>query len=241
MTGYAIVTGSTKGIGRAVGEKLLEAGYHVIFNYSSDEDSAEELRTSLKGEGVRYSLIKQRLETGRDVEDFVSSCLRVSDSFDVIVCNAGCTDRSSWEDMSREAWDRVMNVNLNAPAHLLRLLDPHICEGGNVILTGSDMGIFPHAMSVPYSVSKAAVHALAGSLVKVYAGRKIRVNAIAPGFVETPWQSGKPDEIRQNIENKIALHRFADPGEIADLVIHVIKNGYINGSVIQIDGGYCYR
>lgn len=241
MEKYAVVTGSTKGIGKAVGIRLIQAGYHVIFNYSSDEESCEALKAELSQENAAFSVIRQKLETEQDVRAFVSACLDISDSFDVIVCNAGCTDRAAWKDMSWEAWEKVMNVNINAPAFMLRLFDEHISEGGNVVLTGSDMGIFTHAMSVPYSVSKGAVHALAKSLVKVYEDRGIRVNAIAPGFVDTPWQSGKPEEIRTNIENKIALHRFAEPEEIADMVMSIIENGYINGSVVQVDGGYCFR
>ncbi len=241
MKKYAIVTASTKGIGRAIGNSLLDAGYYVIFNYSSDAEAAERLKTDIPGEGERYSIIQQKLETAEDADAFVSSCLKINDGFDVIVCNAGCTDRTPWAEISPGSWSHVMDVNVNTPACMLRLLDTHIKKSGNVVFIGSDMGIYPHAASIPYSVSKAAVHALAKSLVKVYEDRSIRVNAIAPGFVDTPWQKGKPENIRKNIEDKVALHRFADPEEIAAMVMSVIENGYINGSVIQIDGGYCYK
>ncbi len=103
------------------------------------------------------------------------------------------------------------------------------------------MGVHPHAVSLSYGVSKAAVHALTKNLVKSLAPVGIRVNAVAPGFVDTDWQKGKPAEIRQSIESKIALGRFCTPEEIADVYKMVIENQYLNGEIITVDGGYSYK
>jgi 3-oxoacyl-[acyl-carrier protein] reductase len=103
------------------------------------------------------------------------------------------------------------------------------------------MGIYPHGTSLAYGVSKAAVHALAVNLVKCFEGTGTTVNAIAPGFVETQWQKDKPDQIRKNICAKTALNRFASVEEVADAVRFCIKNQFVNGSIIEVSGGYNYK
>ena len=103
------------------------------------------------------------------------------------------------------------------------------------------MGILPHSVSLSYGVTKAAVLALAKNLVKFFEDTSTTVNAIAPGFVETEWQKNKPQEIRNNIYNKTAIKRFADPKEIADAVRFCINNAFVNGSVIEVSGGYCFK
>lgn len=103
------------------------------------------------------------------------------------------------------------------------------------------MGIHPHAMSISYGVSKAGLHFLTKYLVKYFGDRNITVNAICPGFVDTPWQKNKTLDHRERIEDKIALGRFAEPEEIAQLVNSVLENGYINGSILNIDGGYDFK
>lgn len=113
--------------------------------------------------------------------------------------------------------------------------------GGCVLFSGAVMGQFPHALSLPYGTSKAAVHYLTKALVKEFADRGVRVNSVAPGFVETEWQKNKPQEIRRSIESKIALHRFAEPDEIARLAAEILENPYINGSIVNIDGGIAFN
>jgi 3-oxoacyl-[acyl-carrier protein] reductase len=103
------------------------------------------------------------------------------------------------------------------------------------------MGIEPHASSLSYGVTKSAVHALTQNLVKFMVPYQLRVNAIAPGFVDTDWQKNKPEDVRRNIENKIALGRFCMPEEIAEVYQMLIENKYFNGEIITFDGGYSYK
>lgn len=160
---------------------------------------------------------------------------------DALVLNAGLTDRSSFEELTPEAWNRVLHANLTYPVFLIQALLPHFAEGASVVFTGSSLGIYPHSMSLPYGVTKSGVHALTKNLVKFLAPHGIRVNAIAPGFVATEWQKTKPVEIVASINSKISVNRFADPDEIADAYLTVIDNPYFNGEVLSIDGGYSYR
>ena len=239
----AVVTGGTKGIGLAIVEKLLENGYRVIATFAGDVGNAESVRRRLENiYQDRAVIVHQLMEKEPDVSSLNAKLERYTkDGIDVLVLNAGCTDRTAWKDLTWEQWMHVMDVNINAPAALVRALDKDINENGSIIFISSDMSVYPHATSVPYTVSKAAVNGLTLALVKEYADRKIRVNAVLPGFVETPWQKEKPAAQRQRICDKVALNRFAEPQEIADVVLSIVNSTYINGSLIKVDGGYCYR
>lgn len=120
-------------------------------------------------------------------------------------------------------------------------LSDYIVRGGKVIFIGAVMGIYPHAVSIPYAVSKAGLHMLSKQLVKHLSPHGITVNTVVPGFVDTLWQKDKPLEQRKRIENKIALKRFAVPEEVAQLCWDISQNDYVNGSLLKIDGGYCYE
>lgn len=244
MQKTAIVTGSTKGIGLAIGIELLKENYFVFFNYANDDDSANELAQRLNSNENyknRFIIIKQKLENEEDVNKFYNNITQYKDKIDVLVLNAAITDRTLWSEVTWQQWERVMNINLNAPAALIRKFDKNFQTGGNIVFIGSLLGKSTHAVSISYSVSKAAVHGLTKALVKEYCERNIRINAILPGFVETQWQKNKPEAQRKRICDKVSLHRFAKPEEISKVVIDVINSTYINGALIDVNGGYDYR
>ena len=155
--------------------------------------------------------------------------------------NAGQTCRDAFEEIRWEDWERVFRANVHFPVFLLQRVVGRIRKGGSVVFTGSLMGIEPHSVSLAYGVTKSAVHALTKNLVKFLAPYSIRVNAVAPGFVDTEWQKNKPAEIRQNIERKVSVGRFADPHEVSEVYKMLIENSYFNGEVVVIDGGYSYK
>jgi 3-oxoacyl-[acyl-carrier protein] reductase len=113
--------------------------------------------------------------------------------------------------------------------------------GGSITFTGSLMAMQPHAQSLAYGVSKAAVHALVKNLVKFFAEKQIRVNAVAPGFIESEWHNNKPAEIRNNIIQKLASERFGTPEEVSEVFVMLINNHYMNGEIVVCDGGYNYK
>ena len=151
------------------------------------------------------------------------------------------TLRSDLREIEEEGWERVMQMNVNSNVYLIRDLFDVIPPNSRIVFTGSLMGVLPHSVSLSYGVTKAAVLALAKNLVKFFEGTNTTVNAIAPGFVETDWQKNKPLEIRNNIYNKTAIKRFATPEEIADAVRFCINNAFVNGSIIEVSGGYCFK
>lgn len=160
---------------------------------------------------------------------------------DGLVFNAGMTCRDPFEELSFEDWERVFFANIHFPVFLLQKIVGRINKGGSVVFTGSLMGIQPHSVSLAYGVTKSAVHALVKNMVKFLVPYELRVNAVAPGFVDTEWQKTKPAEIRRNIENKVSLGRFCDPDELAEVYKMLIENSYFNGEVVVVDGGYSYK
>ena len=237
-----LVTGGTKGIGKAIVLKYLHQGCYAIITYSSDDETAElfqrELDVNYKD---KYEIIKADLSKIEEVKIMCNIIRCKYRKIDYLILNAGVTNRNSFSDMTIDEWNYVINVNLTMPFFIVQSLVDCIIKGGSILFIGAVMGIYPHAISIPYAVSKAGVHMLSRQLVKHLAPYKITVNTIAPGFVDTPWQKSKPLEQRIRIENKIALKRFALPEEIAQLCWDISQNAYINGSLLEIDGGYCYE
>lgn len=238
----ALVTGGTKGIGRAVAARLIASGYDLLLTYAHDQEAAHQVQLELLGKQPDAQvLILQADATDMKSVDTVVSAVRDKDFIlDAVVLNAGITDRSSFEDLTQESWERVFAANVHFPTFLIQGLLDSIREGASVVFTGSAMGIHPHSMSLSYGVTKASVHALVKNLVKFLSPRGIRVNAVAPGFVDTEWQKTKPAHIRESINSKIALGRFCDPEELTDAYMLLIENLYLNGEIVTVDGGYSY-
>lgn len=242
MDKFILITGGTKGIGKAVASCFGKAGYNLILTYVSDQAAAEEVRSELVGRfDIQVSILRA------DISD--RNTIGVIDSFleenrlrlDGLVFNAGMTCRDPFEELSFEDWDRVFFANIHFPVFLLQKIVGRINKGGSIVFTGSLMGIQPHSVSLAYGVTKSAVHALVKNMVKFLVPYELRVNAVAPGFVDTEWQKTKPAEIRRNIENKVSLGRFCDPDELAEVYKMLIENSYFNGEVVVVDGGYSYK
>lgn len=237
-----MVTGGTKGLGLAIAEVLLREGYCVTLTYGSDAAGAAACAAAL-GEtygSERVATLRCHLGKPQERAALVAH-LKARGQLHALIFNAGTTLRKGFTEFTDEEWHEVMDVNLNASVFLLRDLYEEIADDSRIVLVGSLMGVQPHAMSLAYGVSKAAVHALAQNLVKCFADKRTTVNAIAPGFIETDWQREKPQAVRDNICRKVAAHRFAQPEEIASVVELILKNSYLNGSVLEVSGGYAYE
>lgn len=236
----AIVTGGTKGIGLSCAKMLLEKGYHVILTYAHDEAAAQKCNHSLSEISDEFEILKVDQSSRSDMRKFAE--LMISKKhIDCIVCNGGGTLRKEMTDILDQEWENVMAMNVNHPFYLIRDLYGNIPSGSRIVFIGSLMGIYPHGTSLAYGVTKSAVHSLAQNLVKCFEDTGTTVNVIAPGFVETEWQKDKPLEIRNRIYQKTAIKRFATVEEIADAVRFCIDNPFVNGSIIEVSGGYCFK
>jgi 3-oxoacyl-[acyl-carrier protein] reductase len=242
MNKTALITGATKGIGKAVSERLLEEGWDVIMTYSSDDETAsavyEELTLCYSG---RVYLLKADISDLHSIEIIYQFLVERNIRLKAVVFNAGLTDRSDFQTIDQENWYKVFNANVHFPVFLLQKLYANIEEQGSIVFTGSLMAIHPHSVSLAYGVTKASVHALVKNLVKFFAEKQVRVNAVAPGFVDTEWQKNKPTAIRDNINRKLALGRFCTPQELTDAYWFLINNAYMNGEIIVCDGGYSFK
>lgn len=242
MTKFALITGGTKGIGKAVAQILAKAGYNLILTYGNDVEAAQFVQAEFTEKFNTEIFILQADITSEKSIQVIFDFLESKDiRLFSLIFNAGITSRTRFEDIKQEEWERVFYANVHFPVFLLQKILSRIEIGGNVLFTGSLMGVYPHSVSLSYGVTKSAMHALVQNLVKFMALYKIRVNAIAPGFVDTEWQKTKPAEIRRNIENKIALERFCDPDELAEIYKLIVENNYLNGEIITVSGGYSYK
>lgn len=229
---YAVVTGGTSGIGLGVAKMLISKGYYVFATYvglpfNEKIDNFEAINTD---------------QTKReDVYRFINYVKEKTDHLDCLICNAGMSIRKSFTETTDGDWDKMMEVAVNSHYIMVREFYPIIPADSRILFTGSQMGLNPHATVLAYGVTKSAIHALVKNLVKEFEGTGTTINAIVPGFVETPWQKEKPEEIKQNIYCKTAIHRFATVEEIVDGYRFCIDNPFINGSLIEINGGYSYK
>lgn len=232
MKKIAIVTGGTSGIGLGVAKMLINKGYYVYATYVGEplEDFSE-----------NFEAIKTDQSNREDLYKFISFVKERVDHIECIVCNAGLTIRKAFTETTDSDWDKMMEVAVNSHYILVREFSSMLQSNSRIIFTGSQMGLHPHATVLAYGVTKAAVHAMTKNLVKEFEGTGTTVNAIVPGFVDTPWQKEKPEDIRQNIYRKTAIHRFASIDEIVDTYRFCIDNPFVNGSLIEVNGGYCYK
>lgn len=245
MSKTYLVTGGTAGIGRAIVSSLMRetsACDKILVSYGHDDNAARELLLDLdEKDRSRIALIKSDLSDRENLDGFIQSIASFSDHLDAAVLNVGVGTYKRFLEYELGDWDRVLETNLTIPVFLLqKLMSGGFLEGSSILLMGSLAGILPYSSSVAYGVSKAGLIFAAKTLVKELEAYGSRINAIAPGFVDTKWQDGRSEESYTRINGKIALHRFGLPSEVADIALSVMRNKYMNGSVVSIDGGYAY-
>lgn len=233
-----LITGGTKGIGREIVEEYLKKGHLVVVNYGHSDKDADLFKEEMIEFRERLIIIKADLSSIEGMELLVDEFSKLKLNLDILILNAGFTKREKFEDITYESWRRVMDGNLNIPFFLIQKLNDKINENGRIIFISSILGIKADASSIQYGVSKGAIIPLTKYLAKYFAHRKITVNCISPGFVDTVWQQKKPKDQKERIENKTLMKRFASAAEIASMCITLEENQYITGQNIIIDGGY---
>ena len=228
----AIIIGGTSDIGTALIKSMLKKEYYVYSTYNSTEPLLVD---------EKLIWVKVDLTKNDDVLSFVKKVKENVHKIDSFIYNAGTTCRKKIKDILDEDIYNIFNINVFQCYKMIRDFSTLFSNNAKIIVTGSQMGINPHSVSSLYGMSKACLHSMVKNLVKEFDNTNITINAIIPGFVETQWQKDKPSEVRESIYNKTALHRFATIEEIVKGYEFCMDNDFVNGSLIEINGGYNYK
>ena len=245
MSKTVVLTSGTSGIGKAIAKKLLseskEEKDHIFINYGHNDQVAQMFYKELtKEDKKKVTFIKADLSTYEGMEQLLHKIKKKRKTVDWLILNTGISSYLPFEEYTYELWEHIFRTNVSVPLFLVKELKTMMKEHGCIFFMGSHAGQEPYSSSLVYSVSKAAVLFMAKSLVKVFEEKVVRVNAVAPGFIETKWQENRTEKSREIINAKIALHRFGTSEEVAQLCYHILVNGYLNGAIFDIHGGYNY-
>lgn len=232
----AFITGSTQGIGLQIGKDLLDLGYFVYFN-GHRESSITELKQELSGYAY-YEIINKDLSTIESNIELAAEFRMKNINLDVIVCNIGITDRTHFNEIKPETWNKVFETNLSAPFFFIQNMINNINESGKIIFISSIAGQRLESVSISYGVSKAAINMIVPYLAREFADKKITVNAIAPGYIDTKWHRSKKKAQLKRITKKSLIQRLGTTKEISLTALYIINNDYLNGQIISVNGGF---
>ncbi|AET67620.1 dehydrogenase of unknown specificity, short-chain alcohol dehydrogenase like protein [Desulfosporosinus orientis DSM 765] len=236
----ALITGGGTGIGRAIALVLAKSGVNIALNYSRSEEEALKTCQEVKDLGVQSKIYKANVAVDAEVKAMVSQVTSDFGALDILVNNAGMThfvDHSDLEGMKDEYWDEIFGVNVKGMFFCCRAAAEELKKNrGCIINISSIAGLTGLGSSIAYAASKAAATSVTKSLARVLAP-EVRVNAVAPGIVQTRWVEGKEAHISKLAEGT-PLGRVAEPKDIAEVVYSLIANaGFVTGQTIVVDGG----
>lgn len=237
----AIVTGASRGIGRAIAHKLVAEGHFVIINYNGSKEAAEKVRQEIAeagGESVTYGCNVSDFDA---CEAFFKEVIGQYGHLDILVNNAGVTKDGLLMAMSEEDFVRVVDVNLKGTFHCIRQAARQMLKqrSGRIVNISSVVGLHGNAGQANYAASKAGVIGLTKSAAKELGSRGITVNAIAPGFIETDMTAALSEKVRTEAAAGIPLGYFGKPEDVAEAVAFLVSDraAYITGQVLSVDGG----
>ncbi|WP_303865099.1 3-oxoacyl-[acyl-carrier-protein] reductase [Alkalibaculum bacchi] len=237
----ALITGGSRGIGRAIAKKLSSLGCNIVINYNSNAAPAEELITELKAEGKEGLVIQGDVSNFEDAKNIVDTTVKTYGSIDILINNAGITRDNLLLKMSEEDFDHVINTNLKGAFNCTKHASRHMLKKkkGRIISIASVIGLVGNTGQANYAASKAGIIGLTKSVAKELATRNITVNAIAPGFIVSDMTDQLSDEQKSAIKSNIPMNSFGTAEDIANLVGFLAsdESGYITGQVINVDGG----
>ena len=237
-----LITGGSRGIGKAVAMKFAENGYQIIINYVSDKTDTEQLKKELLQVGAAdILLIKADVSNSEDVKNMVKESIEKFEKIDVLVNNAGITKDNLLMRMSEEEFDKVIQINLKGTYLVTKEVTRYMMKKkkGSIVNLASVVGVAGNAGQCNYAASKAGIIGFTKSVAKELASRNIRANAVAPGFIETDMTNVLKDEIKENINSQIPLKRMGTAREVAELVYFLGEDAssYITAQTINVDGG----
>jgi ketoreductase RED2 len=230
-----LVTGSTSGIGAATALRFAAAGDTVVFNSVRSVEAGEQLAAQIPGS----LYVQADISNGEDCTRLIREVVERYGALDVLVNNAGTTKMIPHHDLesaSADVWREIFEVNVFGTWSLsIAAIEALRATKGCIVNVSSVAGIRPTGSSIPYAASKAAVNHMTALLAKVV-GPEVRVNAVAPGLVDTPWTTGW-ETIRERVSAIAPLKRTGTPGDVADVIVNLASTPYMTGQVVVVDGG----
>ena len=238
----ALITGASRGIGRAIAIRFAEKGAFVGINYNRSEDGAREVLKRIREMGGDGVILKGDVSREEDCKIIVQGFLDEVEGIDIVVLNAGIYERGSFSEIDTDRWRRVMSTNLDSCYFILKYSVPEMREGGSIIFVSSQLAFKGSRHGADYAASKAGMLGLMRSLALELAP-KIRVNAVAPGTIDTDIISSYTEEMRRRRISEIPMGRLGKPEDVANACLFLASDlsSYITGEVINVNGGLYIR
>ncbi|ETT85824.1 3-oxoacyl-[acyl-carrier-protein] reductase [Viridibacillus sp. FSL R5-0477] len=237
----AVVTGASRGIGRAIALELAEQGARVVVNYSGSQSKAEEVVAEITGNGGEAIAVQANVADADEVTALMKAATDTFGSLDILVNNAGITRDNLLMRMKEQDWDDVMNTNLKGVFLCTKAVSRQMMKqrAGRIINVASIVGVSGNAGQANYVAAKAGVIGLTKTTAKELAARNIYVNAVAPGFIATEMTDELPAEVKDQMLGQIPLAKLGDPKDVAKVVLFLASDdaSYITGQTIHVDGG----
>ena len=238
----AVVTGGSRGIGKAIVLALAEAGADILLNYSRSDKAADQIKKQIESMGRKCVTVRANVGSFEQAQNLGKAAVNHFGKVDILVNNAGVNRDRTLRRMTFAQWNEVIQTNLSSVFNCTKaVLEPMIAQDGGVIISiSSVIGEMGNPGQANYAATKAGIIGFTKTMARELAKNKIRVNAIAPGFVETDMLRTVPEDIRETIKKDITLGRFGTPEEIALAVVYLCSPAasWITGITLRINGGH---
>ncbi len=237
----AIVTGGSRGIGRAICLELAKAGAKVVVNYAGNQEAAQQVVQEILDQGGEATAFQADVANGEMVKQMIDQAIQKYSKVDILVNNAGITRDSLLMRMKDEQWKEVLDANLTGVYNCTKAVVKSMLKqkSGCIINITSVVGQTGNAGQANYAAAKAGVIGFTKTMAKELGSRNIRVNAVAPGYILTDMTDKLSDELKEQIKGQVPLERLGAPEDVASLVAFLVsdKAAYITGQVVNVDGG----
>ncbi|MGH4122801.1 MAG: 3-oxoacyl-[acyl-carrier-protein] reductase [Clostridium sp.] len=237
----AVVTGASRGIGRAIALKLAKLGANIVVNYRNSVEAVQEVVKEIEDLGVKALAVQCDISSYSDVDYMMKKCIEQFGSLDILVNNAGITKDGLLMRMKEEDFDNVIDINLkgafNCTKHVSAIMLKQ--RSGRIINISSVSGLTGNAGQVNYSSAKAGILGMTKAVAREFASRGVTCNAVAPGYIQTDMTDGLSSKVKESILSTIPLKRLGMPEDVANAVAFLASEeaSYITGQVINVDGG----
>ncbi len=240
MNKVVIVTGASRGIGKAIAINLAKNNYNVVLNYNKSEEEAKNIKLELENIGINIEIYKADISKREECKKLVEFTLNKFKNIDILINNAGIAQYLEFTKITDDDWNKMININLNSAFYMCQEVLENMIHNkkGCIINISSIWGMVGSSCEVHYSVSKAGMDGLTKALAKELAPSNIRVNSIAPGAINTDMNNDLDEEELKDLNNQIPFGKMGEPEDIAKCINWLIEDKYTTGQVISINGGW---